>query len=323
MCRNKLFGLVSWLIAILWMTSACAPGAAPSPAPVADEPMLRVLAVETFLADIAQNVAGDRLQVAALMPIGVDPHSFEPTPQDVARVADSDVLIVNGAGFEAFLDELLQNAGGQRQVIEAAAGLAPRTPQGEELGEEHQDEAEDEHGHEGDPHFWLDPKNAIQYVENIRAGLSQSDPDAASVYAANAQAYIAQLEELDKWITEQVQQVPPERRLLVTNHESFGYFADRYGFKIIGTIVPSISPTAAPSAQQLAELIDHIKATGAPAIFLETGTSPQLAHQVAAETNVKVVTELYSHSITAADGLAPTYIDMIKYNTMAIVGALK
>jgi ABC-type Zn uptake system ZnuABC Zn-binding protein ZnuA len=232
-------------------------------------------------------------------------------------------LIVNGAGFEAFLDELLQNAGGQRQVIEAAAGLAPRTPQGEEVGEDHQDEAEDEHGHEGDPHFWLDPKNAIQYVENIRAGLSQSDPDAASVYAANAQAYIAQLEELDKWITEQVQQVPPERRLLVTNHESFGYFADRYGFKIIGTIVPSISPTAAPSAQQLAELIDHIKATGAPAIFLETGTSPQLAHQVAAETNVKVVTELYSHSITAADGLAPTYIDMIKYNTMAIVGALK
>jgi ABC-type Zn uptake system ZnuABC Zn-binding protein ZnuA len=305
------------------MTSACTPAAAPTPAPAAVEPELRVLAVETFLADIAQNVAGDRLQVDALMPIGVDPHSFEPTPQDVARVADSDVLIVNGAGFEAFLDELLQNAGGQRQVIEAAAGLASRTPQGEEVGEEHQAKAEDEHGHTGDPHFWLDPRHVIRYVENIRVGLSQADPDAAPVYAANAQAYIAQLEELDKWITEQAQQVPQERRLLVTNHESFGYFADRYGFKIIGTIVPSISPTAAPSAQQLAELIDHIKATGAPAIFLETGASPQLAQQVAAETNVKVVTELYSHSITAADGLAPTYIDMIRFNTAAIVGALR
>lgn len=321
MCRNKMFGVVGWLIATLWMTSACAPAAAPTPAPAAAEPVLRVLAVETFLADIAQNVAGDRLQVAALMPIGIDPHSFEPTPRDVAKVADSHVLIVNGAGFEAFLGEMLQNAGGQRQVIEAAAGLATRTLQGEEVGQEHQDE--DEHGHEGDPHFWLDPKNVIQYVENIRAGLSQADPDGAPLYAANAQAYIAQLQELDKWITEQVQQVPEERRLLVTNHESFGYFADRYGFKIIGTIVPSISPTAAPSAQQLAELIDHIKATGAPAIFLETGTSPQLAEQVAAETNVKVVTGLYSHSITAADGLAPTYIDMMKYNTAAIVEALK
>ena len=323
MVRKKKFGFVSWLIATVWMTSACAPAAAPTPAPAAAEAVLRVLAVETFLADIAQNVAGDRLQVAALMPIGVDPHSFEPTPQDVARVADSDVLIVNGAGFEGFLGELLQNAGGQRQVIEAAAGLAPRTPQGQEVGEQHQDEAKDEYGHAGDPHFWLDPKNVIQYVENIRAGLSQADPDAAPVYAANAQAYIAQLEELDKWITEQVQQVPQERRLLVTNHESFGYFADRYGFKIVGAIVPSISPTAAPSAQQLAELIDRIKATGAPAIFLETGTSPQLAQQVAAETNVKLVTGLYSHSITVADGLAPTYIDMIKYNTLAIVGALR
>ena len=323
MLYPKLFRLMGWLTICAWLVSACQPVAGLAPTPAVTAPGLDVLAVETFLADIAQNVAGDRLRVAALMPIGIDPHSFEPTPQDVAKVAGSDVLIVNGAGFEEFLSKLLQNAGGQRQVIEAAAALQTRSPQGEETGQQHQDDAEDEHGHAGDPHFWLDPRSVIKYVENIRDGLSQADPDGAPIYAANARAYIAQLEALDQWVAEQVHQVPQERRLLVTNHESFGYFADRYGFKIIGAIVPGISPTAAPSAQQLAALIDHIQASGAPAIFLETGANPQLAQQVAAETDIKVVTGLYSHSITAPDGPAPTYIDMIKYNTTAIVEALK
>jgi len=109
----------------------------------------------------------------------------------------------------------------------------------------------------------------------------------------------------------------------VTNHESFGYFADRYGFKIIGTIIPSVSTGASPSAQQLARLVDHIRETGAPAIFLETGSNPQLAEQVARETGVKVVDELYTHSITGSDGNAPNYIDMMKYNVNAIVEALK
>ena len=133
----------------------------------------------------------------------------------------------------------------------------------------------------------------------------------------------AQLQELDASIAQQVGQIPAERRQIVTNHESFGYFADRYGFTVIGTVVPSVSTGSAPSAQQLARLVDRIKATGAPAIFLETGANPQLAQQVAAETGVKVVTDLYSHSITPPDGAAPTYIDMMRYNTQAVVGALK
>ena len=116
------------------------------------------------------------------MPIGVDPHGFEPTPTDVAKITDSQVLIVSGAGFEAFLDELLKNAGGTRVVIEAAAGLTQREPK----AGEHVDEHEDEHEHEGDPHFWLDPNNVIKYVENIRDGLSKADPDGAATYKANA-----------------------------------------------------------------------------------------------------------------------------------------
>jgi ABC-type Zn uptake system ZnuABC Zn-binding protein ZnuA len=317
--------------------------------PAKESSSLKVLAAETFLADIAQNVAGERFKVEVLMPIGVDPHGFEPTPQDVARVADSQVLIVNGAGFEEFLDELLQNAGGERQIIEASAGLTQRPAQiSEGMSQAHEDEhdehaaeeehtteaehghegeakhtAEESHHHQGDPHFWFDPTLVIKYVENIRNGLSQADPNGAAIYAANADRYIAQLKELDGWIAEQVKQVPPERRLLVTNHESLGYFADRYGFKVVGTIVPNVSPTSSPSAGQVAELIEHIKEIGAPAIFLETGANPQLADQVAKETGIKIETQLFSHSITAPDGPAPTYIDMMKYNTHKIVEALK
>ncbi len=304
---------LSWIavgLAISLLLGACAPAAAPAQGGVP-----KVLAVETFLADIAQNVAGDRLTVIALLPVGMDPHSYEVTPADVRKVAESTLLVANGAGFEAFLEKLLANAGGQRLVIEASTGLTGRTPREGEL-------VEGEHP-EGDPHFWLNPIHVIQYVENIRDGLSQADPAGKDVYARNAAAYIAKLKELDGWIVEQVKAIPPERRLLVTNHESFGYFADRYGFRIVGTIIPSVSTGASPSAQQLARLMDHIKSAGAPAIFLETGANLQMAQQIAKDTGVKVVTELYTHSLTARGGAAPDYIAMMRYNTRAIVDALK
>ena len=297
------------LLTLLLVSAACQPAAAP--APQASGPAIKVLVTETFLADVAQNVAGDRLHVTPLLPAGMDPHSYEPTPRDVALVAASQVLIVNGAGLEAYLAKLLENAGGKRQVIEASAGLVSRTPR---EGEPAPDE------HEGDPHFWLDPNHVIQYAQNIRDGLSQADPAGATTYAHNADNYTAQLKELDQWISQQVQQIPQNRRLLVTNHESFGYFADRYGFKIIGTIILSVSTGVSPSAQQLAQLVDHIKAAGAPAIFLESGSNPQLARQIAQETGGKVVTTLYTHSTESS---VRTYIEMMKYNTQAIVDALK
>ena len=179
------------------------------------------------------------------------------------------------------------------------------------------------HHHDTDPHFWLDPNNVITYVENIRAALTQADPAGAAVYAANAAAYGTRLKDLDAWIVAQVAVLPPARRLLVTNHESFGYFADRYGFRITGTVIPSVSSDASPSAQQLARLVDRIRAAQAPAIFLEAGANPQLADQVARETGVRVVTGLYTHSISAPGGGAPTYIDMLKFDVSAIVNALK
>lgn len=297
----------------LLLLSGC--GAAPTPtkqtAPGASS--LGVLAVETFLADIAQNVAGDRLTVDALLPVGVDPHSFEPVPADITRVARCSVLIINGAGFEEFLDRILQNAGGTRLVITASAGLTPRQPQQLEAPSDHP---------EGDPHFWLDPTKVLAYVTNIRDGLSSADPAGAATYAANADAYIKKLTDLDAWIKDKVSSIPPKDRLLVTNHESLGYYADRYGFKVVGSIIASVSTSAAPSAQELVQLVTNIRQSGARAIFLETGTNPQMAQQMAKETGVKVVQDLYTHS-TSSGAPAPTYIDMMKANTMKIVDALK
>jgi ABC-type Zn uptake system ZnuABC Zn-binding protein ZnuA len=300
-------------LAISLVLAACTSPAV-RPRTVAGQP-LKVLAVETFLADIAQNVAGDRVKVQALIPIGLDPHAFEPAPADVAKIAESQVLIVNGAGLEEWLQRLLSNAGGQRQVIEASHGLTARVPPaGDPAASEHP---------EGDPHFWLDPTKVVRYVENIRDGLSQGDPTGAETYAKNANAYIAQLNALDQWITAQVSQVPQARRLLVTNHEAFGYFADRYGFTVVGAIVPSVTSNASPSAQEMAALVERVRATGAPAVFLETGVNPQLAEQLAHETGIKVVTRLLTHSVSEAGGPGPTYLEMMRYNTTAIVTALR
>jgi ABC-type Zn uptake system ZnuABC Zn-binding protein ZnuA len=288
----------------------------------------RVLVVENFLADIVQNVVGERFTVQSLIPGGVDPHSYQPTPQDVARIAESDLLILNQLGMEEALDHVLLNAGGDFLLVEASAGLVDRT-QTEEHDDETSLQAEDElgedadHPHDGDPHFWLDPINVVTYVENIRDGLIQVDPEGAQEYTRNAEAYIAELKELDAWIVEQVNQIPPQRRLLVTNHESLGYFADRYGFKIVGSIIPSVTTGASPTAQDLAALTRQIQESGAPAIFLETGTNPRLAEQLESETGIKIAPGIYSHSTTAGEEPASTYLEMMRYNTTVIVEALK
>jgi ABC-type Zn uptake system ZnuABC Zn-binding protein ZnuA len=296
--------LIIYLLFIVTLLSSCLPTASQTSS------LPRVLAVESFLADIAQNVAGDRLAVESLIPVGADPHAYQPSPQDATRIANADVLIINGANLEAFIAPILQNASAKLRVISASAGLMARTdPSGEHS--------------EGDPHFWLDPNNVIKYVENIRDGFSQADPIGIPVYVANANKYIGELVSLDAWIRLQVQRIPKANLLLITNHETFGYFAERYGFTIVGSIVPSISSGAAPSAQELVTLVEQIRSSGVPAIFLETGSNPQLADQIASETGVKVVSSLYTHSLSLPDGPAATYIDMMRHDVSLIVEALK
>lgn len=279
---------------------------------------LNVLASTTFLADITQNVAGDRAQVVSLLPIGSDPHAYQATPADVVKISESTILILNGIEYEHFIKPLLENADGERLVIVASDGLEPHLME-KDAGDEHEGEEEHE---AGDPHMWLDPNLVITYVENIRDGLSQADPGGAEVYRSNAEAYIAQLKDLDSFIKSQVESIPAERRLLVTNHEALGYFAERYGFTIVDTILPSFSSEASASAQEVASAIEKIKLSGAPAIFLGEVENDSLAEQIASETDIKVVRDLYLETLT--DGPpAATYIEMMKYNVTQIADALK
>lgn len=294
------------ILALLFLTSC---GLRPSAA----EGGLRVLATTSFLADITRNVSGDRLPVDSLLPVGADPHAYQITPADTAKIHSSAVLVQNGLEYEHFLDAILESADGNRLIITASEGLAPRRAPGADKGQ----------GMEaGDPHMWLDPILVIAYVENIRDGLIQADPQGEAIYTANAEAYIAQLRELDAWIRMQVESIPAERRLLVTNHEALGYFADRYGLIVVGTIIPSLSTAASASAQELAAVIEQVRSTGAPAIFLGDVENPNLASQIAMETGVKVVDTLHLESLT--DGPpAGTYIEMMQFNVMQIVEALR
>jgi ABC-type Zn uptake system ZnuABC Zn-binding protein ZnuA len=293
-------------IAAMFALSACR--GQPASRELAGEAAPDILTTSTILADITRNVAGERLIVESLLPVGADPHSYQPTPQDTAKISRAGVLIVNGAEYEHFLESLLENAGRESMLVEASAGLRLRTDAGAEHGI--------------DPHLWLDPNNVIAYVENIREGLTHFDPDGSQTYQANADAYVTQLQELDAWIAEQIAQIPPAHRVLVTNHEAFGYFAERYGFTVVGTIVESFSSDASPSAQQMASLIDQIRQSEAPAIFLDASDSPALAQQIAAETGVAVVTDLHIESLT--DGApAGTYIDLMKHNVSRMMEVLK
>jgi ABC-type Zn uptake system ZnuABC Zn-binding protein ZnuA len=267
-----------------------------------------VLTTTTILADVARNVAGDRLTVGSLLPAGTDPHSYQPVPQDATLVDRSKVLVVHGADYEGFLQPLLDTAGGAKTLIEASKGVRLQSGRDSEQTM--------------DPHAWLDPNNVIVYVDNIREGLTQFDPDGAEVYESNASAYIDQLTELDAWINGQVAQIEPKRRVLVTNHEAFGYFAERYGFLVVGAVIPSFSSGASPSARQMADLIEQIKLHEAPAIFLDASDNPDLARQIAAETGVKVISDLHLESLTEG-GPAGTYLEMMRDNVTRIVQALQ
>jgi ABC-type Zn uptake system ZnuABC Zn-binding protein ZnuA len=167
-----------------------------------------------------------------------------------------------------------------------------------------------------------DKKEFIEASAGLRLRTVGDNQEVADLYQANARAYITQLQELDAWINGQVAQIPPQRRVLVTNHDSVEYFAERYGFKVVGSVIPGFSSDASPSAQEMADIVERIKLFEAPAIFLDASDNPALAQQIASETGVKVITDLHLESLTEGSP-AGTYIDMMRYNVTKIVDALK
>lgn len=269
---------------------------------------LSITATTTIIADLARNVAGERAGVTAIVPAGADPHDFEPTPADIEEVANADLVLEHGLGYDAWARNLVEQSGTNAAVIEVTDGVT--TIEGS---------ADDG---TSDPHVWFDVANVKVMTANIRDALIEADPDGREAYEANSEAYLAELDELDGWIHEQVATIPDGQRKLVTSHDAFGYYVAAYGFEYVGTVIPSLDSQAQASAQQVEALLDLIEAEGVRAIFTETTVNPDLTQQIAAEAGIEIVTNLFSDSLTDDGSATDGYIGMMRHNTTAIVEAL-
>jgi ABC-type Zn uptake system ZnuABC Zn-binding protein ZnuA len=325
--RRKRLAWVGIAVLVVAALSAC--GGTPTSEQVRDpaelEPIpldagerLYVVGTTNIVGDVISNVGGDQIELTVLIGLGIDPHSYVPTPADSAAIHDAHVVFANGAGLEANLDQVFGSAGGRAAQVYLSDGLQHRLLEG--VLEPDSDEHAHEEG-EVDPHVWFDVKNVIAWVDTIEQVLSALDPGNAAAYQANAASYTQELEALDAWVVEQTASIPEANRKLVTNHPSFGYLAGRYGLEQIGAVYP-LSPSAEPSARDIALLEDAIREYGVPAVFAESTVNPKLAEQVADDTGVKLV-PLYSGSLGTPGSGAETYIALIRYDVNAIVSALK
>lgn len=283
------------------LLAACA-----SPAtPAANK--LKVVATYSILGDLLQNVGGDRIELHTLVGPGLDTHTFEPSPADSIALAEASLIFENGLEFEPWLADLYVASGSDAGRVAVSDGLEPL--RSGESGE-------------ADPHLWHSAANAIHMVKAIRDALAKADAPNAAIYHANAEAYIVQLQELDNWVFAQVKTLPESRRKLVTTHDTFGYFADRYGFEVVGAVLPASTEGASPSAQKVAALVESVKAAGVPAVFAENVSSNTLLRQVADEAGVSVVASLYTDALGSAGSDGDTYLKMMRYNVTTIVAEL-
>lgn len=346
-------------------------------APAHAQNRLSVVASTTIIADVVQHVAGDRADVISLMGFGQDPHTFEPSGEDVALLDEADVVFINGAGFEAGLLPLIEEAVDHEDLFEISL-CVEILPFGEEIEHAHEgehsehiaiadsdaatlcaehdselgiEEAHEEgndHEHEAhgrlyqvecglhvhedegeehveagscDPHVWASVPNVMYWTLLARDVLSTADPDNAETYTANATSYLEQLRTTDAELRQMIESLPAEKRILVTNHDSLSYLAHEYGFQVIGTVIPSATTAAEPSARDIAGLLEVISDYGVLALFSENIVSDSLAAQIANETGAGIYM-LYTDSLTDAEGEAPTYIDLIRYNISTIVAGL-
>lgn len=298
---NKGWSQIGILLALV-IAAAC--GAEGSQA--GDKP--RVLATTTMIAEAARRVGGDCVEVRGLLPVGGDPHVYEPVPQDARAIAQSDLVLYNGFGLEAWLDRLVRNAGGERPIVVVAEGLTPIF--GQYKG-----------GEDPDPHLWGDARNFIRYVDNIQRALATVAPTCAEVLQNNANRYKAELQALDGWARERVGTIPPAQRQLVTSHDAFEYYARAYGLNVLGTPI-GVSTDEEASAQTVARLVDRVRQERVPALFIETTVNPRVIQRIAAETGARIGGSLYSDSLGEPGSGADTYVGMLVHNTRTIVNAL-
>jgi len=283
------------LVAVLVLLFAAAPLAGCGPVGRGNP---QVLTTTTILADMAKQVAGDRVTVGSIVPAGAHVEEYEPRPDDAKRVSSAKLVITNGLDLDKWVEPLLRNATSGTPVVVVTAGLPDI---------------------DGNPHMWFDPALARGYVTRIRDALIALDPSGRDFYTVSALRYSQDILALDVELKAKVATISAERRKLVTSHDAFPYFAKAFGFEIVGFAQPE--PDKVPSAGELADLIDKVKAARVPAIFSESGASPQLAETVARETGARLVTDLPTDSLL--DKPADSYIGLMRVVVDKIVAALK
>jgi ABC-type Zn uptake system ZnuABC Zn-binding protein ZnuA len=267
---------------------------------------LRVVATTTQVADLVANVGGDRVDVVTLLKPGIDAHDYEPSPADIEAIAHADLLVENGVGLESWLADTIESSGFDGPVVDASQGVRLRQA-----------------GGEPDPHIWQDPGNAIVMAANVERGLARAEPAGAGPFRANLAAYTRDLKALDTEVGRQTASLAS--RKVVTNHDAFGYYLDRYHLELVGSVIPSFDSSAELSGRDVRDLVARIRATGAKAIFSETSLPPRAAETIGREAGVRVVTgedALYGDSLGPPGSDGDTYLKMIRHNTRTIVGNL-
>ncbi|HWX46916.1 MAG TPA: metal ABC transporter substrate-binding protein [Roseomonas sp.] len=269
---------------------------------------LEAVASFTVLADMVHQVGGDRVHVVSLVGPNGDPHVYEPSPEDGRHLKAADVVFVSGLGLEGWMDRLISASGYSGKPVVASDGI--KTLRMEEDGKR-----------VTDPHAWNSAANGVIYVRNIVRALSAVDPDGATLYAANGDRYTKQLEQLDSYARRTMDAIPPARRKVLTTHDAFGYFADRYKVTFLSPL--GISTESEPSAQQMAKLIQQIRKEHVRAYFFENSNDPRLVQQIARATGAKPGGELYVEALSPPDGPAPTYAAMFRYNVDQLAAAMR
>jgi ABC-type Zn uptake system ZnuABC Zn-binding protein ZnuA len=267
---------------------------------------LRVVATTTQVADLAANVGGDRVRVTSLLKPGIDAHDYDPSPADITALAHADLVLQNGVGLERWLGDTIESSGYDGQVVDTSRGVALRQV-----------------GGEFDPHIWQNPRNAVLMAANIERGLATAEPAAAASFEANLAAYTRQLEALDTEVARQTDSLANKK--VVTNHDAFGYYLDRYGLQLVGSVIPSFDTSAELSGRDIRDLVAKVRATGVKAIFSETSLPPRAAETIGREAGVRVVVgddALYGDALGPPGSDGDTYLKMIRHNTATIVSNL-
>jgi ABC-type Zn uptake system ZnuABC Zn-binding protein ZnuA len=272
-----------------------------------DQAKLTAVATTSQVADLVSNVGGARVDVDGILPSGGDPHAFEPRPSDAASLTDAPVVFRSGGDLDGWLDELLDNAGADADVVSLI---------------DHVHTIRADTGGEIDPHWWQDPRNAILAVAAVRDALTEVDPKGRATYRRNAAAYTRRLRRLDSDIAACMAKVPAGRRKLVTTHDALGYFADRYHVDVVGALIPSLSTQAQPSVEDINALVGQIRDEGVKAIFPETAINEKLEQAVSREADAEVGAPLWTDSLGPEGSTGDTYIKAMAHNTEAMVDGM-